>query len=364
MGPELITVLGAGPGLGFYVPGAILTTQLPRAEMLVIEHLLAPDKQEIVRRSRQRFHQELRFALMAQRLAKNIGDQLDPAAVDATLRRWRTEGRRRFAVFSGFWGPLIERYVREQASERIQVDLCHVDASDSPSWRLVGERLAGVRDVWFLRADEARLCYRLDVSGEAPLAWSQRNRRFLIHGGGWGVGTSEERTAFLADRGVQLDVLCYERNEVAAQPASARRFLLDPDWFPWTVKPGEGLFPPLGTAQPSGAIAFVSSAAFPAFFHLTRRATAIISKPGAGTLIDSLAAATPLILLPPCGEHERQNGLVWKQLGFAISFDDWVANGCRSEPLEPLHHALMAARLRVPSYTDHCCDQALEGSSP
>lgn len=353
----MVTILCGGPGLGFYVPGAILARRLRGrrpTELTVIEGLLPPEKQERVRRSRQGFHKDFRFALMAQRLARDISGELEPALVEALLLRWQAERRREFVVFSGFWAGVVTRYIRGHAEVPVRADFCHVDSAVSPSWGLTSERPPGVADVWFLRWEERCLCYRLDVTGAAPVPWAQRNGRFLVHGGGWGVGTYRERARELEPFRLPLDLLYYERAQAAGPEADARRFLLDPAWFPFV--PGAGLFPPLAMVAADGTVYPLSDACGPPLFELTRDAAAIISKPGGGTLIDSLAAATPLVLLEPCGEYERKNGLLWQQLGFAVPFAAWIESGCSRDLLRPLHENLLAARTQVPDYAEHLCE--------
>jgi UDP-N-acetylglucosamine:LPS N-acetylglucosamine transferase len=75
-----------------------------------------------------------------------------------------------------------------------------------------------------------------------------------------------------------------------------------------------------------------------------REAIAVVSKPGGGTLLDSLAAATPVVLLAPWGGPEAKNGALWEELGFGIDFQRWRRTGFDQCVLEDLHHSLLAAR--------------------
>jgi UDP-N-acetylglucosamine:LPS N-acetylglucosamine transferase len=75
-----------------------------------------------------------------------------------------------------------------------------------------------------------------------------------------------------------------------------------------------------------------------------REAMAVVSKPGGGTLLDSLAAATPIVLLTPWGEPEAKNGALWEELGFGIDFQRWRETGFDHRVLEDLHHRLLEAR--------------------
>jgi hypothetical protein len=358
-GVDPVTILCAGPGLGFYVPGALLARQIGRrrpVDLVVIEALLPAAHQATVRRARVDFHRDFRVAKMGQRVVKDFTADLDPSAVEALRRRWTDEGRRDFIVFSGFWAPLLSRHAREAGPLRI--DLCHVDAAASSSWSLAGAdgRPPGARDVWFVEWEERRLGLRLEVSGEPPLPWSERGDRLLAHGGGWGMGTYRERIRAVDSRQWPLDLLCYEQGDIDRSAAGVRHLLLDPGWSPWEVKGPADWFPPLGEIDSIGAVRYSRSADFPPLFSWIRRAPAVITKPGGGTLIDSLAAATPLLLVEPFGDYERKNGLLWKQLGFALDLDEWVAGGCRREALEPLHGNLLAARARTPDYSTLYCE--------
>ena len=69
----------------------------------------------------------------------------------------------------------------------------------------------------------------------------------------------------------------------------------------------------------------------------------MVSKPGGGTLLDSLTAATPIVLLPPWGEPEAKNGELWEELGFGIDFQRWRETGFDYRVLEDLHHRLLEA---------------------
>ncbi|HEY8211602.1 MAG TPA: hypothetical protein VIG99_29165 [Myxococcaceae bacterium] len=344
---EPLTVLGAGPGLGFYVPAAILARRASRrrpVELLAIESLLPPEKQSVIERSRLAFHRSFDVARMGQRMVKDITGDLDAAAVDALLARWRAEERRDFVVFSGFWAPLVARFARERRG--LRVAHCHVDCVPSSSWSLVSEGEA--RGVWFVRWEGRALNHRLEVSGRAPLSWVERSGRLLAHGGGWGIGTYRDRIRALESSGWSLDVLAYEPGDAAQFPPGARAFMPDPGWVPW--KAGSDWFPPLGQVEPGQSIRYTRSAEYPPLFDLTRTAAAVISKPGGGTLIDSLAAATPLLLIEPFGDYERKNGELWKELGFAIDLADWIADGCRHGVLESLHHNLLGAYEYTPAY--------------
>jgi len=163
--------------------------------------------------------------------------------VEVLLERWRREERRDFAVFSGFWAPLVARFARGR--EGLQVAHCHVDCEPSASWSLV--QGGGARDVWFVRWEGRALNHRLEVCGRPPLPWVERSGRLLAHGGGWGIGTYRDRVRPLDPSRWPLDVLAYEPGDAAQTPSGTRVFMLDPAWAPW--KAGADWFPPLGQVE-------------------------------------------------------------------------------------------------------------------
>ena len=67
-------------------------------------------------------------------------------------------------------------------------------------------------------------------------------------------------------------------------------------------------------------------------------------------MLDSWAAATPLIMLEPFGDYEAKNGALWQEFGFGIPFAEWEAGGFAAESLEPLHQNLLRSQDHVPGY--------------
>ncbi|MFJ2881489.1 hypothetical protein ACIPJN_28240 [Streptomyces sp. NPDC086796] len=339
----MIAVLTSGVALGAHVPGLRLAQRLREhgADVMVdvLERWLPGDRLAAVVESRRRFQRDLRFAVAAQGLATDPVDDFTPQAVGALEKHWEEQGVETFVVFSGFWLRLLDGYLGRRPTRTVA---CHVDAVVSPSYRRAGRYAPETEHVWLARED-GTLPWTIPVDTRPPIPWSAREGRLLVHGGGWAIGSYRERARELAAAGLPLDLI------VPKAPAAvdwARCFTLDPDWHPWH---DDGL-PPLlrvlaDPADPGG-----QGRQLP--YELARSASAIVSKPGGGTLLDSLWTATPLILLEPAGSHEAANGRLWQQLGFALSYDDWSACGFAPERLEPLHRALLGAAARPRNLLD------------
>ncbi|MFC0623555.1 hypothetical protein [Kribbella deserti] len=344
----MIEILTSGVALGVHVPGLLLADRLREqggsAHVSVLERLMPEQTLVTTARSKQAFHRDFRVALAGQKLARDASIATDARAVDDLLREWRARRVSRFVVFSGFWLPIVERYVAEAGV--VPVDVCHVDSVQSPSFDKAGPTTLEVEHVWLADADGGRVPCSIPVTREEPLAWSDRDHRLLVHGGGWGMGTYRERAPELLAAGFALDVVAYEDRDLAGTEG-VRYFMIDPDWHPWL---GDG-YPPFAEVVAGQPPAFVQRTGHHGSFDLARRALATVSKPGGGTLLDSLWSATPTVLLEPFGPHEQHNAELWRQLGFGIAFEHWAEKGLAVEVLAELHEALLAARPLIPDYS-------------
>jgi hypothetical protein len=360
----VIVVLTSGVALGVHVPGLLLARRLEErgveVRVEVFERLLPEAKRRQIGQAKELFHRDVRAALAGQRLTRDLAPILDEVAVRSLETRWHDTAIDTFVVLSGFWLPVVERFVATggraparaaAGAGRPGVDLCHVDSCPSPSWRVhpPGTIAALARHVWLLDAEGATIPRTIPVTAEDPLPWSVREPRALCHGGGWGMGTYRDRGRELLDRGIDLDVVIHDPADSEALPRTgARLFLIDPDWAPWH----DDGFPPFGELTPAGAVGYRRGRSHHESFGLARRASAIISKPGGGTLLDSLWSATPMVLLEPVGSHEAANAHLWERLGFGVGYHRWLEHGCSFELLRSLHRNLLVARSRIPSYVD------------
>ncbi len=357
MASDTITILCSGFGLGFYTPGLVVDYQLRArgvsAEVVVLENLMRSEKRENVHRIREAFRANFAAALVGQKLTRDIGPSLDPRLVSDLLDLWSAEKRKRFIVFSGFWLPVLERYRRRGGVQNPAVDLVHLDSAASTSWKLYEADHPGWRHVWFFRWKEKRLRYGLDLTGEEPTPFAERSRGLFLHGGGWGIGDYRERAPLLEKKGFELNVVVNDKKEAAAGDGGRRNFMMDPDWSPWDKdERGHHRFPPFGEVKGDGAIRFQTSEKRPPAYDLIRRASALVCKPGAATLVESLSAATPLVLLTPYGDYEQKNARLWEHLGLGLPLEKWVDAGCSPDILETMHGNLIRARSRVENYVE------------
>ena len=345
-----LTVLTSGVGLGSYVAAllhrALLRDAGYRVDVEVIEGWFTGHHQERHLMHQKAFHQDFRLALAGRRMAGSVEGRLDDERINGLLAAWRRDRRARFLVWSGYWLPVLERYAASVSDTRIELDLCRIDAIESDSFRVHREPEGVVRrELWLWSWRRRALDRRLPVPAGAPLPFATRARRLVAHGGGWGLGTYADVLPELSVAGYALDVLGPGASDWDGRGPLDRRFVSDPEWHPWVRDAaGELTFPPLGEVLPDGEVRYRSQLGFPAAHVNVREAMAVVSKPGGGTLLDSLAAATPIVLLPPWGQPEAKNGALWEELGFGIDFQRWRKMGFDHCVLEDLHHRLLKAR--------------------
>jgi hypothetical protein len=330
-----VSILTSGIGLGVYLPSLLIQQRMAalrmRADIHVIEGYYDAESQRRLIAQRQAYRGNFALAQMGHRMARDIGGCLDPARLDELFGRWAAEGRREFMVWSGFWLPLLARY-RDLHGAPLHVDCCRIDAEVSASFKRT-ELPADATEIWLWNWLEKRTAFEIPVDDLPPLPFAERRRRLVVHGGGWGLGSYRNRLAELD--GWDCDVVVHDGME--ARP-SDRRFMVDPEWRAW-----DGGFPPFG--EVGGRFDGNGHA----LFELIRRSKAIVSKPGGGTLIDSLCSATPVVLLEPYGHAEEKNGALWEHLGFGISWAKWRDSGCDESLLEACHEKLLT-RVRGPDY--------------
>lgn len=353
---QRISILCSGVALGVYVPGLLLGESIAKNgeayDAFVLESLFSEEKLEMVLRNKKAFHASFRVALTGQKIPNNIGSSIDESKKASLFRRWKEEGRKKFIVFTGFWLKLLEEYLvlAGIAREDAQITIFHMDAELSVSWKTVKDKLAGYPNVWIFSGEENKVKGRIAIGDDCVVPFHDRSRRYVIHGGGWGMGTYRDRMSAIYDQKLPIDLILYDRGEFLENEPQIHQYLLDPFWSPWeTDSQGRLQFPRFGRVLGRGQVEYFSQSNH-GIFHLIKNSIAIISKPGGGTLLDSFAAATPVIFLESFGKYEDENSRLWQELGYGITLEHFIKQGCRMQLLTEMHDRIMQDRGNVIEY--------------
>jgi hypothetical protein len=344
-----VSILTSGIGLGVYIPALLIERQMramgAAVEVETLESYYTPDGQQRHLRHKQAYHESFDLALLAHRMARGVEGSLDQPKLDDLLAGWAAQGRTDFVVCSGFWLPLLERY-KKRFGARLR-DCCHIDAVVSASFRAYPELARDATQIWLLDWQERKTLFEISVNDQPPLPFRERDHRLVVHGGGWGLGGYRAAYQSLADTSWAFDIVVHDPAEVDRSRPTDRYFTVDPGWRTWQRGARGHTFPPLAEV---GAPNREETSNDHALFALIRRSKAIVSKPGGGTLLDSLSSATPVILLAPYGYAEERNGALWEHLGFGIPFAKWRATGASESVLAELHDNLLRRKRNGPDY--------------
>lgn len=356
-----VFVLCSGFGLGMYVPGLLISEKLRRigftTEVEVFESLLPEAKIQMVERSRDAYHRSFRVALTSQKVPADARGSVDPQSVEALLKHWREADARHFICLSGHWIHLLDLYRERLTDGLVEADLIYLDADLPPSWmwlrKLKPDYANGYREVRLYDRARQEVAYSIDTNSGPPLPYASRSKRLVVHGGGWGIGTFEQRIPEIESTGYALDVVCYAKSEAATDSRTRRYFLDDPSWRTWHRNDsGELTFPPFASISSSTGAVFKPQIGSHGIHRVIRSALGLVSKPGGGTLIDSFGSATPLIMLEPFGPHEECNARVWRTSRFGVPYQAWADAGYPTSVLEEMHINLLARHREVRDYVE------------
>ncbi|MCY9590028.1 hypothetical protein PC41400_28035 [Paenibacillus chitinolyticus] len=352
MNSSSVTLLASGNSLGAYIPAMHLHTYLQGrgvgSDVHVLENVYHEEVRDKIRATKKAFHADFSVARMGHKLARPVDTSLNEEAVLRLLEDWMRAGVTRFAVFTGFWLPILERY-KAAAGKPLDIRLIRLDAWDTPSFKVHKQLYPGYDNVWFYVPSELSPGAYIASDEAEPLPYGQRAGRILIHGGGWGIGTYAETIRELRGLGRRLDVIVYDPSEVEEDDGVTRYFGTDASWDPWSRDAqGRHTFPPMVRyVREQGVLREYPLRDYSAYTDLMRDCSAIISKPGGATLNDSLSFGIPFVMLEPFGDHELHNSAYWESCGFGIRFAEWQARNFSEHLLEGICTRLLEQRSKI-----------------
>lgn len=360
---EMVALLSSGIGLGVYNPALILHKQLQRkgilSELLVIESFFTDDKIAKLAENRRSFHNNFKIAVTAMRMAKGgVESNIDEIKMKNLIDSWSQDNRKIFIILSGHWTNIVNEYISQKISadtawNNFYIDTLNLDYGIAPSWKNYNNEKQYFNDIRFFGTPDKKMEFRLSVGSEGVIPFNDREERFLIHGGGWGLGENADKIEEMNDKNILLDIVVYGKAELNSRTSKNQYYLMDLDWNPWVKgKDGEHEFPLTYMITPSGDQLEIKFDDYQAVYSLCRKNKGIISKPGGGTLLDSLSSATPVIFTEALSRHEKENAKMWENLGFGITYDEWKESGFSMTVLEKLHRNIIKHGDHLYEYTD------------
>jgi len=354
----MAAILTSGMGLGVYVPSLILHNQLKENgydnHIYIYEEYFTEKAKKNMESYRKLFHSDFRAAIAGHKIPLHTAGKVENLELFQSLyEEWEKEDITHFIMLSGHWDLVLTEYGKRGHKE-LQIECLRLDCGITPSWRNYKEEDRNDKTQWLFGRAEEEILYKITVDNQEVIPFANRKEEYFVHGGGWGMGTYRDSIKELSGVGT-LNITLYDLNEIDKENSDNQYYYMDADWKPWYKGDlGEYCFPPM---RPLEEKEFINSNVLPSAYDITRRVIGIISKPGGGTLLDSISAATPIIFLPPIAEHERNNADYFISHGLGVDFDTWKASGYSKELLHNLHKNLMQVRENTTEYREYLLKQ-------
>ncbi len=339
-------VLGSGIALGVYVPALSLKKQLERlgdhADFMCLEELYR-GKDGVMEETKRSFHNDFRLAKISYRLPVRNQTAVDPEAERAFLNASAAKRYDAVITFSGFFSEILKKLMAECPYYRGRIHAVHMDAGTSLSWKKAGA--LDIDEIWLYRLEDTKILRCL----EKPEVCPEKQNRILVHGGGWGIGEYRDIIRDLNAQGFPLDIVVYYPEEAEAVDAMNECYLLDPSW-----KAGSGTetYPDLLHFEEGRWVKFADSSQNNPLRILMERDIAVVSKPGGGTLSDSLCTATPLIFSEELAYYEKENRILWEKCGFGIGFEAFRSASFSGSELLKMRKRLRETAAGLPLVAD------------
>lgn len=331
-----IKILTSAMGLGTYIPALHISDYLNRnnylADVEVFERFFDESALDKYTAAKSMFQSSYKAAVLGHKLAaKKLNFILDDITTDRILNKWKEDFIDTFIILSGSWTSIVNRYM--DYSPKAKAVIVHMDVGTAPSWKDFNNQNGRFIELWPI--DEKGVNYIVDNHFDEILKTdpeAEQDRLFL-HGGGWGMGTYmnrlEELSAILPN---PMITVINDKKEYRIGNNTAY-YMIDPDWKPW-LKNKDAAFDYPHMYKVADDMERIINDHSNGLYGLYHSCCGIISKPGGGTLMDSLITATPVIFLEPIAEHEKVNEKIWVESGFGLPYEAWIQS---EDPMKALH---------------------------
>lgn len=325
-------LLGSRVALGVYVPAVLLLRRLReeghQVDFLYLEELYV-GKDDSIEKNKLQFHKNFKLARAGHVLPNRNVSSVDAEKKKTFFNKCIEKDYDSIVVFSGFWLSILKKFVEQCPFYTNRIKAIHMDATYSNSWKY-SER-SFVKEEWLFNIETKEI--RNLINHASLIESEDRNDRIVVHGGGWGMGEYASKIQALNDLGYKLDIILYYEDELDEENTLNDYYLLDPKWKPNKEKID---FPRLMIYSQGKWVEYApdDGALGSPILSLIRKAKAVLSKPGGGTLLDSMISGTPIIFSEELASYEKTNKELWQELGFGIDYYDWMKEGDKDLILE------------------------------
>lgn len=338
-----IAILGSGIALGVYIPALRLRDYLKSkgydVQIIILEQLFSADALGKLGVNKRVFHNNFRIAEKAHQIAGDMSAYCVDELKEKMFLMWKKEGVRRFIIFSGYWVPLIDEF-RETSGQELKIDCIHMDAVMSNSWKGHKKLLGNMRQIWPFDLENNVVSSYIPYENMVFYT-PEREKQLVLHGGGWGMGLLKDAYEQVNKKEYNIFIVAYNNDEYEQFLSESRKtYYMDESWKPW-----ENLnYPPIYKGRRECSLN-----------QMLAESMAIISKPGGGTLMDSISLGKPIVFLKPLSDYEEKNADLWERFRFGISLEKWRETDYSMDILWEMKENLFKYKLKLKGIDEFLC---------
>lgn len=347
-----IKVLTSAMGLGAYVPALHISDYLKRndycADVEIFESFFDESAMDKYAKTKAMFQSSYKAAVLGHKLAaKKLSFILDDSITNGILKQWEEECVNTFVILSGSWISIVNQYM--DSFPKSKAIIVHMDIGVAPSWKVFDNQDNKFIEIWPI--DENGVNYIIDNHFEDVHKSNPKvnSDKFFLHGGGWGMGTYMDKREELSERFPNPIITTIHDKKEYQPDKNIEYTMIDPDWKPWLKNNDDTAYayPPMYKVADN--IESLENDYSNGLYDLYDSCCGIISKPGGGTLMDSLITETPIIFLESIAEHEKVNEEVWVKLGFGLCYESWLQSKDPIKALDKMKEKIQNCKSGTPS---------------
>ncbi len=343
-----INILSSVIGYGVYFPALILCKQLKKlgfnTNIYIIERFFNDEATSQFIKTKEAFKTNVRLVQIASKLPVSYTNKFDEEKLSKLFNTWENNRSTHFLCFSGLWLEALNDY--KSIVPEIIIDCCRVDSEISATWEALRKYKNLIRsDFSFFNATQHKINYILNIPSIKPKPFHARNPEVTIHGGGWDLGNFKDTLKVIEQSNYHVNLILNDLEQLTLQSTTNKSdtYANKPKWNPLFE---EG-FPPFGKLRGS-QLELTNSIEYPGVLKVIIQSSAIMSKPGGMTLMDSLITETPLIFLKSIGKNENGNRRLWENLQIGLTIEDWNTSNFSITVLEEMYHKIIHIKKETP----------------
>lgn len=321
-----IKILTSAMGLGTYIPALHISDYLQRNDYFVnlevFEEFFDEATLDKYAKTKSMFQSSYKAAVLGHKLAsKKLNFILGDTITDRIIEKWKDEDIDTFIILSGNWTSIVSRYM--EIHEHVKAIIVHMDVGVAPSFMDFHNQNNRFIEIWPI--DEKGVNYIIDNHFDEirTMSSEEKQNKLFLHGGGWGMGTYRNKLEELSTILPNSMITSINNKNEYKPHNNIEYYMIDPSWKPWLKYNNAPCdYPPMSKVDKD--IEIINNKHSNGLYQLYHTCCGIISKPGGGTLMDSLITTTPIIFLEPIADHEKVNEKVWIELGYGISYEAWI----------------------------------------